>query len=1094
MNSLQDLNFYSNTGVAYTDDRAFAITFSNAVPVNQTVSVAEGQTHTIKTGTDITYLLSANSVTYTINVATVAGTTVTWPNALPSLVTVSNVAGVYTVSNISSATVWDQIKSPIVIMPRDRDTNWSYDCKIGYGGNANVKSWSTAVTVSGNPEISGVSTMGYIEDQAVGMSGTPQIIDTETTGTYSMTITPNTASAVRRITSNSTLGGSATFNSSTRVLTITGTQTQANAHLQSLTLTPEPDYAQPFSFAYLLTNPVSGITSGVTQAISVINTDTDYTNMDLTRYYTENSVDLLFATNLPQITESGTTFSMSFRLYDALGVISLGESFSAPAGWNASTQTYTYTGTKAQCNTILSQMRFLPNKGQYGNSEIEYKEYIDGTLSRTTTFAIQGSALANYISGGTGTFTVDENTRTNAWGQFTIAPHYSDNFAIAIQSQISGSTSTTMTWFETATAGWSTNGVWPNLDSIYKNYSAPSSVTAYLNNLAELATIYISLRLDNTTDFDLVQTLGIGSTYTGGSFSGGTTYTATRTVDITPYPTKSVVTNSYNYTENTFANLVLAVADNDVRSDITYTVDLGHVSPFINSSNVGRFYVNNVAYAWGSNVSITATKAQLNQMQWKYDPSVDYTGNVTIKRSQTKVKGNVSVSQGSNVLSVINTATNLEFMYPYTDTSYFGNIDISGGGPNSLSAINSASNANIPAAAKHAANISNPRGDNASFRANIGEFAPLSFRTIGTTTSPYTQAASIFRVDDGATLSANAVAFGGNVSNDVAKDLTGRSYTVAVTDLNNHNPEWYYNTTQQLTTGTYLGMPVQVFTANSTVILGPDNGLEIGNFLRDLTIKGTETGLIKLSTTVTRTSNKGTRTLFSGNTCNIRIQPVPGATYQGGSTLWSGSSITYDGYPYTNPVNLSTLGNINSPYYGKVAGTQDFYLVTSNVSLGNVAYINSFANVPGVYEVYANTEINLRSNAYITTTWNNGLNNTANLATVQVNANVVYIAANTADSYENGGYSDWYLPGESEVLAMTSNYVGPGNALYQLPYQSGGTDIRYWSSTHLNSRIYLGVQALPQYFNWRWTGTDFNSILFGNNGTVVPVRRQYIEY
>jgi hypothetical protein len=211
----------------------------------------------------------------------------------------------------------------------------------------------------------------------------------------------------------------------------------------------------------------------------------------------------------------------------------------------------------------------------------------------------------------------------------------------------------------------------------------------------------------------------------------------------------------------------------------------------------------------------------------------------------------------------------------------------------------------------------------------------------------------------------------------------------------------------------------------------------------------------------------------------------------GGKTLWTLSNVTYDQHPYTESITLSTLGNITSPFNGRVAGTQDFYLVTSNVLLANTTQVGTFAKVPSMYEVYANIgSINMRANTFITTTWTDGFVATANLATVTYNSNVAYPAANIADSFTQNTYSDWYLPAMSEIQTITNNYVGVSGNSYQPPY--GQT---YRSSTHLNSRVYAIENALPVVSRWQWTDANpGDSVIFTNNGTAIPVRRVYLQY
>lgn len=950
MNSLQDLNGYSDIGIAFSDDRPFTITFSNAIPVNQTITMNEDGTASLPTGTDIIDLVSANNVVYTVNIASLAGTSLTWAANVPTSVNIATTGnGVYFVSNISSATVWDFVKSPTLSVPPDYTGSWSFDSKIGHSGNANVKYWNTAVTVT--------------------------------------------------------------------------------------------------------------------------NVDNDYANMDLTRTYTENGVGLLFPTSVPAITDAGTTYNINFKLSDAIGIIGLGESFTSPVGWNATTNTYSYTGTRTQCNTVMSQLRFFPNKGISSNTTVQYKEYINGVNTRTTTFSLTGTALSSYITGGTGAQALDENIQTNNWGQFSIYPHYTDRYVVSFETGYWPAPTTlinNVAWFEPVGSNWiqeKTGGVGESYGA-YKTFGAAASVTEYLANMAEISGFVLSLKLDlNSNDpiyghFRLIQKFGLDSIHlptwdiTAGAANivGGTVYTATKDITITPQTDKVTITTAYNYTEDAYGNIVATITDADVRSDITYTIFLEQLTP----TNPGRFWVNNVASAWGSNVTITATKSALNTMKWIYQPPLDYTSEITLRRTQVKRKGVYSSNQADDTLTWTNTASNFEFKYPYTDTAYFGDI-YNGATGTQLGFINSTSNTHIPAASMHAANISNPLGDNATFTANIGEYIPLSFRNPGTIVSPYTESARIFGLDDGPLYSANATIYGGNVSTSTAATLTGKTYTVQLTDLNNKPLTWHYNTSHQFVNGeTYLTMPIKVFSGNSTTILGPATPLVMNNFLRDLTIKSSDFGLVKLQATVTRTTALGSTTLFSGNTCNIRVVPDVNQSTGGGIISGYKSYVGSSGYTYPRFVEYNTKGNVSSYINGHVAGGQDFYMVSGPINSGTYwcSFTTSSANFPGVQS------------------YNDGMTNTANLAAL----GSTYTAAYYADNYSFGGYTDWYLPSEKEAIGLS---------------YSDGSGANWFSSTLTSGprRLLLGTGGLPTYINW-----DDGLIAAVYPGKTVPVRRIYIQY
>ena len=1097
MNSFQELNTYANVGVAFQDDAPYSISFSGS-PANYSISVTEGNTHQANANVNIVSLTSANNVSYTINLSTAPNVSVVWPTPLPSRCTSTTANNVYTISNISGPQAWTAIKNPTIRQTRDFANNYSYTSTLTYPNVANVAqsntfSWTTTVTMSNLAEISTPSTFVYDEDRILGIGGYPQITDAETDGTYTLTITPNVTAAVELISSNIYVSNTF-FNNSTKEFVITGSRNQVNQHLGNLTLRPGIDYAQTFGFTYQLRNPVSNLISVVTQVAQIGNVNTEISgNIANPRTYTQHSFGNLFATAAPVIQEdvADAVYDIALTLDSNIGIISPGNTFGTHPGWTQANLTYNFSGTRDQVNAVFPTLRFFAGRFQSGNATVNYTQSRNGqsqTLA-SNSFTLTGTAVAN-ITGGTGSVSTSEDTAIiSPWNQFTINPHYSDSVGIFLYTSQANTAVNNRVWFDTLDSEWATSFTSVNAFGIYKNFAAPATVSEYGTAGAQLANITLQMYPDADQNFDIVQLATFGGTQPGNV--GGTTYTAVKPVTVTGH-TDATVTTAYDYQENVFANLTATISDTDSRSGITYSMTLEQISPDP-AINPGFFWINNVRQPRGANVALTTTKTLWNAWSKRYEPPLDYTGNITLRYTQRKNYYrdglNVDVLQTSNVMTLTNTVTNLGFRYLKTDTTYFGNIDVSGSGVNSLSVINSSSNANLPVATHHAANISNPRGDNASFRANVGELAPLSFRNLFTTTSPYTDASQIFRIEDGIDYYANASVFGGNASPGLNQD---RQYTATITDQANKVPTWYYNTTHTLTTETYLGMPVQVFNANSTIILGPKTGHEINNFLRNLTVSCANVGLMKLRHTISRTAFGNTKTIFSGNTCNIRIQPTPGQDYAGGKTIWGLTSVTYDQHPYTESITLSTLGNITSPYYGRVSGTQDFYLITSNVAYTNGNLVGTYANVPAMYEYYGNIgSLNMKYATFVSTSWNDGLTATANLASVTYNSNVAYPAANVADAFTQNTYSDWYLPALREIQVITNNYVGEAGNSYQPP---NGTT-RYWSSTHLNNKVYLIQGGVPGYFNWQWTDSDpGNSIIFGNTGTAIPVRRVYIEY
>ena len=68
MNSLQDLNYYSNVGIGFVDNITPGfVTFSNVTPVNQAVTVILDTPIIAPVGTDIIEAINTNNRTKAMN-------------------------------------------------------------------------------------------------------------------------------------------------------------------------------------------------------------------------------------------------------------------------------------------------------------------------------------------------------------------------------------------------------------------------------------------------------------------------------------------------------------------------------------------------------------------------------------------------------------------------------------------------------------------------------------------------------------------------------------------------------------------------------------------------------------------------------------------------------------------------------------------------------------------------------------------------------------------------------------------------------------------------------------------------------------------
>ena len=485
MNSLQDLN-NGFEPVEFTDPRTASVTFNTSLG-NGTQNVLEGQSYSLYVAREITDIINYQdaNVRYRVNVSAITGATVSWPT-LPTYMTITNPsAGQYTVSGIRTVEDWALVRSPTVNLPDiingtftvtatidyfSTSTGWSITTNIqnvnewsattvfwfNTGSNlitgvpnlsaGNVAAWTVTVSPSTGSYVASLATNGsggasvwndsakvltivgtntqinshlnsitmvtngainahmtftytataisdgssdqtvqqirsnlirylgpvsaftYNEDTATLITGAPQITDVETTsGGYFLQIIPSNSVLVRTMASSGTLGGTVTFNNTTKRLSIVGTKAQVNDHLTKITITPSGDVAVGFTLDYTVINPQSA-TQTKTQTVNFGTQHDEVSNINITRTYVNNVVANIFATSTPQITDLDNDSTYTITLTVPVGV----GTFSAPG--TTTSRTWTYTGTKTQVNNLFSQISFNPTSGQFENTTITYNQ------------------------------------------------------------------------------------------------------------------------------------------------------------------------------------------------------------------------------------------------------------------------------------------------------------------------------------------------------------------------------------------------------------------------------------------------------------------------------------------------------------------------------------------------------------------------------------------------------------------------------------------------------------------------------------------------------------------------------------------------
>jgi len=301
MNSLQELNNFSQTTINYQDNRETIVTFNPTVPVHQAIAVNELYSFQLPVGTNITEIISLpQAITYSVIISTAMNANVffgTLPGDTTSNVVVSSGLGITTttISGITSIAEWDGVKSPTITA--NTSENFTITSLVTYN-NGLTKTWTTSVTVVGLNELSPVSDVFY-SVAALSYFAGPTIIPVvgqPTTENYTMTVTPNTILAVGNI---STTGiGTSTFDNTTKVLTITGNVAKLNSHLSNITYWAN-DVNTSWAATYVLYNPATYHTSNKIQQFK--NQTANYLTRSSPAYYYKNASTLIASTTTPHL-------------------------------------------------------------------------------------------------------------------------------------------------------------------------------------------------------------------------------------------------------------------------------------------------------------------------------------------------------------------------------------------------------------------------------------------------------------------------------------------------------------------------------------------------------------------------------------------------------------------------------------------------------------------------------------------------------------------------------------------------------------------------------------------------------------------------
>lgn len=406
MYSLTDLNDYSSTTLNFFDERpASWIITPNIAVINSSVNTiysSEGNSHQLPIPFTLSSLQASSGMTLTVNVAGYTGSQVEW-GGLPANVIYSNpTTGIYSVGNITTLSQWNTVRTAFVNLGPDTSGNVGYTANLRIApGAGNVAAWNITAIISDSAEIN-TGTLGNIYyDEYYGSSFNSGllVVDTNPSGTYWANISLSDNSA-GNLTSNG-IGGTSSFTSN--ILRINGNKAQVNSHLGNIQFTPSTEpigYDEDFILTYQVRNITSNIISFATQNMLIGNKFDEVTDIYRDRNYISNQVNAIFANNTPFLSEvTPGNYTISLRLEQSIGFLTTESGYITRPGWDQPTLTYSFSGTLAQCNDALANLRFFPVKNTITNTVVFYTQRRNGIFQLSQTFLLLGSVNTNPIPG-----------------------------------------------------------------------------------------------------------------------------------------------------------------------------------------------------------------------------------------------------------------------------------------------------------------------------------------------------------------------------------------------------------------------------------------------------------------------------------------------------------------------------------------------------------------------------------------------------------------------------------------------------------------------------------------------------------------------
>jgi len=253
MNSLQDLNNHGTTSVSYEDNRDSDVKFDRAIATNATVALERKDSHLVPVGINIEEVIGTPGIVYTVNLSNNADATLTWPS-LPAGVTASSPStGIYQLNGIDSVTDWLAVRAPTVNLAVGYVGDFTYQAAITYN-TSQTRYWDVDVSVADIEFFEDPAPAFLFANGAVNLLDPSELI-TNKPGNFVVTLTPSNTAAITTVASAiADPTPVVSFNGTTKVTTLTGTNAQVKNYLKNLNITYASGATSAFNMVYVGTS------------------------------------------------------------------------------------------------------------------------------------------------------------------------------------------------------------------------------------------------------------------------------------------------------------------------------------------------------------------------------------------------------------------------------------------------------------------------------------------------------------------------------------------------------------------------------------------------------------------------------------------------------------------------------------------------------------------------------------------------------------------------------------------------------------------------------------------------------------------------